>query len=131
MAVHQPDNTRWTPVRNGRVFCSPACGGRCTFAEYTKANKDAENLARTLGAGWKPRVWENLGWHFSAEKADASVYEYGKAGSKHHYYSMLWGYDPQLVVDSVTPSKLLLAARQRMVQLRADLASRQMAVFGG
>ncbi len=26
----------------------------------------AKKLAKLMGAGWKPRVWENLGWHYSA-----------------------------------------------------------------
>lgn len=30
---------------------------------------DAAKLARGLGRGWKPNVWENLGWHWEAVNA--------------------------------------------------------------
>lgn len=57
---------RWTPVRSGALYCSPACGGRCTHSEFMDATRGAEKLAASLGPRWKPHVWENLGWHYSA-----------------------------------------------------------------
>lgn len=54
----------WTPSRRGAVYCSPACGGKCTWAAYQKAKKRSDELAAQLGFGWKGEVWENLGWHF-------------------------------------------------------------------
>lgn len=54
----------WTPVRQGRRYCSPACGGGCTHAEYVRATHAAEAMVRRLGTAWRPRVWENLGWHW-------------------------------------------------------------------
>lgn len=56
----------WSPVKRGTVFCSPACGGDCTHAQYTEAHHRAAQLVSTLGSGWYPRVWENLGWHWEA-----------------------------------------------------------------
>lgn len=62
----------WTPRRMqpGDLYCSPACGGRCTWAAYQKAKKDANALARKLGKGWVPKVWENLGWWYKAQTED-------------------------------------------------------------
>lgn len=56
----------WTPVLSGNRYCSPACGHGCTITEHDAAVKKAKALARLCGKGWKPRVWENMGWHYSA-----------------------------------------------------------------
>lgn len=31
-----------------------------------QATDYANQLAKELGSGWKPYIWENLGWHFRA-----------------------------------------------------------------
>ena len=54
----------WKPQLNGEIYCSPACGGGCTKAAHDDAKKNAAELARQVGPGWTPRVWENLGWHY-------------------------------------------------------------------
>ena len=64
---------RWTPVLKGDVFCSPACSCGCKKADFDSATKKAHALAHTLGDGWEPSVWENLGWHFEAKKRSATV----------------------------------------------------------
>jgi len=56
----------WIPVVRGAIYCSPACGHQCTKSAFDKATHDAEALVKKLGLGWKPRVWENLGWHYCA-----------------------------------------------------------------
>ena len=63
----------WTPVRRGTIYCSPACGWKCLWAAYEKAQINAGDLVDELGEGWVPRVWENLGWHFAAETPDRLV----------------------------------------------------------
>lgn len=66
-------NDRWTPVRRGERYCSPACGGGCTFAAFEEATKAACNLlaeCSTLPGTWRFRVWENLGWHFSVNNGN-------------------------------------------------------------
>lgn len=54
------------PVLDGEYYCSPWCGYRCTVEMHKKAQRRAFELCQTLGKGWTPRVWENLGWHFEA-----------------------------------------------------------------
>jgi len=56
----------WVPVRRGDAYCSPACGGGekvCSMEHYERAVDAANELARDLGDGWEPEIWENLGWH--------------------------------------------------------------------
>lgn len=67
------DASRWTPVLNGNIFCSPACGHKCKLADYEKAIKAANTLVSVLGDGWEPEVWENGGWHYCVFRGDAKV----------------------------------------------------------
>lgn len=54
----------WKPRLRGEVFCSSACGSNCKRAEYEWCKAQAAALAKRMGKGWKPRVWENMGWHY-------------------------------------------------------------------
>jgi hypothetical protein len=56
----------WKAVRKGPRYCAPACGGGCTVTMYNAAVLGSRELAKRLGAGWEPHVWENLGWHYKA-----------------------------------------------------------------
>lgn len=60
----------WDPVRCGDIYCAPACGGKCTWAAYQEAHKNAKALVLMLGEGWVSDVWENLGWHWAAKTVD-------------------------------------------------------------
>lgn len=64
---------RWTPIRNGEIFCSPACGGQCKRVDFDHVSAQAGVLAAKLGRGWMPIVWENLGWYFKVQKGAATV----------------------------------------------------------
>lgn len=69
-------NKDWVPVRRGAVYCSPNCGGGCTWKAYQDAVRKANKLVKMLkGEGWKPRVWENCGWHFMAHSGTVQVYD--------------------------------------------------------
>lgn len=61
------------PIRRGRIYCAPFCGGECTHKAFVRATKEAKTLAKRMGPGWVARVWENLGWHYSVEKGCASI----------------------------------------------------------
>ena len=63
----------WNPVAKGDTYCSPACGGRCTRTAFQHATGAANALAARLGPGWTPRVWENLGWHWSVGHGELNV----------------------------------------------------------
>lgn len=63
----------WTPRLHGDIFCSPLCGGRCKKVDFDRVSEQASALAAQLGGGWKPNVWENLGWHYDVVKGNACV----------------------------------------------------------
>lgn len=60
-------NWDWIPKKKpGNIYCSPACGHKCTLTEYNAAVLAANELAESLGPTWKSHVWENGGWHYAA-----------------------------------------------------------------
>jgi hypothetical protein len=60
----------WKPVRQGNIYCAPACGGNCTYSAYQQAERRANQLAKKLGVGWTVRIWENLGWYYKVISPD-------------------------------------------------------------
>jgi len=70
----------WKPIRNGPIYCSPACGAGCTRAEFDAAHKRGADLVKRLGRGWTVHVWENLGWHVRADSPGGSgaVYDHSR-----------------------------------------------------
>lgn len=73
--------TDWTPrALPGGIYCSPRCGGHkgfCKKADFDKATKAAGALAKSLGGGWEPIVWENLGWHWMLQNGVMEVHPHG------------------------------------------------------
>lgn len=67
----------WTPRLRGVLYCSPLCGCACTKAEHDQATKAGAALAKVMGAGWEPRIWENGGWHYSVSKGVATIHVSG------------------------------------------------------
>ncbi len=51
--------------------------------------RNARELCKKLGPGWKPYVWENLGWHYCAENTQMVVYAQKFQGSRVKYNCML------------------------------------------
>lgn len=112
----------WTPRRVGPVYCSPACGGKCRHADYLKAKETAAYMVKALGSGWRPRVWENLGWHAAAitVKGDFRVFPYREGGG---YHSILAGH------YSGTGRTPLVAARSAALKMKAAVTALE-AAFG-
>lgn len=63
--MKKPKPLSWKVKRKGTLYCSPACGGGCTWAAYRRAKRRAKTLAKHMGKGWKICVHENLGWHYN------------------------------------------------------------------
>ncbi len=76
----------WTPKKRGEIYCAPACGRGCTWTEYEEATIAATDLSTELGDPWKPRVWENLGWHYEVRRPHLSVSPISRAGSAFHAF---------------------------------------------
>jgi len=51
--------------RAGDFYCSPGCGGNCTWEAYQRCVIASEILARELGEGWTTEIHENIGWFWS------------------------------------------------------------------
>lgn len=88
------------PIRSGSVYCSPWCGADCTWAAHQKAQKQAVVLARALGPDWRPRVWENMGWHHSAVHGSLSIADPDR-------FICFANLDPQFVGHGATPLEAL------------------------
>lgn len=65
------------PVTRGDVYCSPWCGAKCTKAAFEDSTAKADALCAQMGAGWKPRVWENMGWYYSIQKGCVTIRQDG------------------------------------------------------
>ena len=63
----------WKPIRSGNEYCAPACGHSCSYSEFKKATEQANELCKKLGNEFKPRVWENIGWHYEAYNGGISI----------------------------------------------------------
>lgn len=81
------------PIRTGKLYCAPWCGGGCTWVAFQEATQAAAKLCRKLGQNWKPRVWENLGWHYGAELLTAKDFRLKIYAIKHRakteYHALL------------------------------------------
>lgn len=80
----------WTPVLDGDIYCSPACGFNCTLAKHDEAVAGANALVEELGTDWFPRVWENGNWYYSAKhkREDIEVVgDYRSNGYLRCYYN--------------------------------------------
>lgn len=98
----------WTPRRAGKVYCSPRCGGGCTWSAYDKAIRESSDLCATLNADlsqddWMPRVWENLGWHWEVKRGPVTVrrYERGNVTSYNAEVQLSATYDDPMVKHSL------------------------------
>lgn len=86
----------WKPRQRGHIYCAPACGRDCTYAEFTHATKEAEKLARilnrgTIGKDWKPVVHENMGWYWRAVDGSGRMKVHGNHYDKNYSYTAFLG----------------------------------------
>jgi len=114
----------WKPVLRGAKYCSRACGNGCTKAEYVAAVKKGEALAKAVGNGFKPRVWENMGWYYSAVKGVAAIHPYHDGT-----YTCYFNSTPQFVTTSVDPQVALYSA-QAHAERHVELTLQQLKAIG-
>lgn len=126
----------WAPVLKGEIYCSPRCGMNCKKADHDKAHAAAAACCAILGAGWEPRVWENWGWNWSADKAGCSIRR--SHPDRDPNYSLMWNLPalrsegkfasvPQIILSGPDPLELLGLARQDartfIARIEAELAA--------
>ena len=120
------EDNRWTPVRRGKVYCSPACGGGCTHQSYLKAQAQAQEMLDQLGPptkdgnAWEKRVHENLGWYGSVRlmingQVMAQVQK-NRVG-----YSAYIESSPQFVADGETPMQAVQNALRQLERTKQTI----------
>lgn len=108
-AAEQAHAEGWRPVRRGRRFCSPHCGGGCMHAAYLKAHTQADRLVKRLGQGWQSQVWENLGWHWAVVRGAVRV----KVNQDGTYRAELGDAGHQFIGEGETLVEAISAMRTR------------------
>lgn len=112
----------WKPRKQaGGVYCSPACGSKCKRRDYDRAHADARAAAKTMSAGWTPRVWENMGWHWNIEKGVCSIHPSHFEERYTAYFNSTW----QVLGYGSSPNEALGKAirevRRRVRALEDDI----------
>ena len=109
------------PARRGVIYCSPWCGFCCTWEAHQRATQEAEALVKRLGPGWTPKVWENSGWHYSAEAVYGPFRITPRTSGSHisgdwkvYGYTAWINTTPQFIEDAETPEAAFAAALTRM-----------------
>jgi len=110
-------------VRRGSIYCAPWCGANCTWAAFQEATKRGEALAKLLGDGWKPRVWENMGWFYEVTNGILEVKTNRRRGKT--TYSAWCQSNPQVIGDYYsTPQAAIRSLGAKMgEQLDAQLTA--------
>jgi len=115
----------WKPVRRGGLYCSPACGNGCTYRAYLNVVAAAKQLAKEL-PGFKPHVWENLGWHYSVVALDSRVSVYNNFRSYNVLANLRYpnAGDPEW--GNVTALSAQKAVQKLSVNLRREIRKMQL-----
>jgi hypothetical protein len=116
-SVKVPVKPDWAPVRKGPIYCSPACGAGCTHDAFELARLRSQILVRALveagyGNRWEGRVWENLGWHYSARVPGQTELEVHVRGDRSDPLGPCWVSFmpkgcPQITAEADTPMRAL------------------------
>jgi hypothetical protein len=111
--------------------CAKWCGAGCTVAQYEKARRLSVHAAVALGAGWRPRPFENMGWHGVAVSkcGRIKVHIHTALLGPPNYTAFFGEKGPggRWVASSKTPRA---AVRKVIAQAKADLARIQAALTG-
>lgn len=124
---------RWQPVlsTDGTVYCSPACGFRCTRASYNNAVAKANALAQRLGPGWEPIVSENGAWHYRVKKGVAVIHDDNFCFSAWLEFEGPGNGHIQIIEHAVDPEDALGIATQKARTLAANIGRDLAALYDG
>jgi hypothetical protein len=118
----------WVPVRNGDIYCSPACGAKCLIDEFLQAQKEAEWLVAELGNSWTPRVWENMGWFYSAKYSQNSLEMEMHPNGEKYWCDLRFPGIYQIIADNGSdPQKLVAELIKKATKLRDSFSQ---AIYG-
>lgn len=108
---------KWTPVHKGKYYCSPACGGKCTWDSYQHAKRRGSALAKSLGWNWTYQVTENLGGWSHCAVDDSRQLSVAPNGLRYHAILNISGFGGWDAVGN-TPRK---AVQQVLLKAKADM----------
>ena len=112
----------WIPVLDGKIYCSPACGFKCTKKAYDEAFIAANKLASKLGTQWQSEVWENLGWHWKVTCSKVAV----RVSSNGDYLATIASYNSQYSEKASSPKEAL----KRVIAACEDEVERLKKILG-
>lgn len=102
-------------VRDGSTYCAPWCGAKCTWDAFQLATRKADALAKMLGEGWKPRVWENMGWFYEVHNGILEIHPHHNRLQSKTTYSAWCQSSPQVIGDDCsTPQAALRVLKKKM-----------------
>ncbi len=110
----------WTPRRRCDIYCSPACGHGCTYAEYLAAVNLGDKLAGQCGPGYTRHVSENLGWHYGAQSPCKRLHV--SQYSREYFTAYLGGYAASGETPKQAIAKVIDAASADMARIAALIA---------
>ncbi len=113
------DDIGWKPVRDGDTYCSPLCGHGCTYIDYQSAAKVAGALSKLMDKGWKPHVWENLGWHWEIARGGCTIQEDGNGNYWIDLFEPEFGQINRTVSDPVSGYAKLVADLEKWIKTLA------------
>lgn len=113
----------WKARHVGDRYCSPACGANCSRAAYESAAQKAAALVARLGSRFKPRVWENLGWHYGAVSTCDRLYI--RERDTRSYSCFLNDKTPsgRWVGEGTTPQAAIADARRKALEEQTWIAA--------
>lgn len=89
------------------------------------AAKLAAALCLRLGPQWRPKVWDNIGWHWRAQRGDISVQQETFVSRGQDFLAYLYEPHTVLIRYSARASTPDLAVADVVAQCRADFVQQE------
>lgn len=114
----------WNPVLDGEVYCSPACGFKCTKTAYDIAVARADEMVAVLGDGWEPDVWENCRWNYAAKHKKQDIRIHAERSFKTdtvREYTCFYNGPKQMIGKGENPNAAFIDAQIQMIRLSNEI----------
>ena len=122
----------WKPRRRGKIYCSPACGAKCTWEQYQEMKRLGEKMRLSMRNPklWRIHIHENLRWHVCLEHIPTNGYLTVYPGFGRSYHTLLslimshagdmdWSNDKSFRTPQKAVDYILDLARRVMVKKNA------------
>lgn len=106
----------WNPVLKGDIYCSPACGFKCTKAGHDEAVRLADEMIDELGDGWEPDVWENCRWNYAAKHKKQDIRIHPNKYDTVDSYTCFYNGPVQKLGRGSTPTEAYMDSQRMMIE---------------